>query len=313
VNVRHRLIRRERRQFLAACLLLCCPVGLISVVEARASVRTIQAEGEYRMNPRDTRENAERLASEAAKRNALEQVAVYIESVTVSTNFDVTLDEIRSYTAGVVSVQDQRISSLFDGDAEVIHVDLTAEVDSDQAVRAITALRQDENAQREVLAPRAEVDRLHTALEETNLALTAATAPSEIRTLAGQRQQLLNQMQSNTMLAQAWTNFVIVTAPTVPTSDADMRRVLGLVTQARRLNPVNPHLGKLHGAITAQPASPKQTLPPASPLQPLQPPQPLTQPSMTPLRPPQPMQPPAPMPVPSLPHLQPPQPLTPRQ
>ena len=299
-------MRHGLRHALAACALLYISGGLLSAAESRASVRTIEAEGEYRMSPHDTRESAERLATEAARRNALEQVAVYVESVTVVRNFDVTMDEIRSYTAGVVSILDQHMTIIPDGDTEIIHVNLTAEVDPDQAVRAITALRQDEDARHEVLALRAEVDRLHRTLEDTNQSLASAATPAEERTLAQQRQQLLNQVQSNTMLAQAWTTFVVVTSPAVGLPEKDMRKVLGLVTQATRLTPDNPHLGKLQHVITVQPPSGAKGLSPTSPLQPMQPPAPLTAPSMRSLRPPQPMTPP------NFPSMQPPQPLTPR-
>jgi hypothetical protein len=57
-----------------------------------AEVRVVTAQ---RMGDRDTREDAIRLATEAAKRNALEQVAVYLESITIVDGLDVTKDEIR--------------------------------------------------------------------------------------------------------------------------------------------------------------------------------------------------------------------------
>ena len=72
---------------------------------ACAEIRIVNAQGEHRMGDRDTREDAIRLATEAAKRNALEQVATYLESVTVVHDMDVTKDEIRTYTAGLVLVR----------------------------------------------------------------------------------------------------------------------------------------------------------------------------------------------------------------
>src|SRR5205823_4318596 len=110
----------------------------------RAELRTVTAQGEHRMGDRDTREDAIRLATEAAKRTALEQVATYLESVTVVTDLDVTKDEIRTYTAGVVLVLDQQVSTSLDGETVIIHVDLTAQVDTDEVVQAIAALRQNE-------------------------------------------------------------------------------------------------------------------------------------------------------------------------
>ncbi len=64
-----------------------CPVSPVS-----AEVRVVLSQGEFRMGDRDTREDAMRLATEAAKRNALEQVATYLESVTVVEGTDITKD-----------------------------------------------------------------------------------------------------------------------------------------------------------------------------------------------------------------------------
>jgi hypothetical protein len=47
----------------------------------------------------DTRADAVKLAKEAAKRQALEQVPTYLESVIDITVLDVTRDDIRTYTA----------------------------------------------------------------------------------------------------------------------------------------------------------------------------------------------------------------------
>src|SRR5437879_13882776 len=113
------------------------------------------------MGPRDTREHAVRLATEASKRHALEQVATYLESVTVVTNLDVTSDEIRAYTAGLILVLDQQISTRLDGDTVVIRVDLTAQVDPDELMHAIDALRENENARRDLAYLKAALDQIH--------------------------------------------------------------------------------------------------------------------------------------------------------
>src|SRR5512147_1187970 len=55
-----------------------------------AEIRVVAAQGEHRMGDRDTREDAIRLATETAKRNALEQVAVYLESITIVNGLDMT-------------------------------------------------------------------------------------------------------------------------------------------------------------------------------------------------------------------------------
>jgi len=93
------------------------------------------------MGDRDTREDAIRLATEAAKRNALEQVAVYLESITIVDGLDVTKDEIRTYTAGLVLVLEQQTNTTLEGDTIVVRTDLIAQIDTEEVRQAITALR----------------------------------------------------------------------------------------------------------------------------------------------------------------------------
>ena len=72
------------------------PAGAEPPSSLPAAVRVVTAIGEYRMGDHDTRADAVRLAIEAAKRQALEQVATYLESVTEVKNMDVTRDDIRT-------------------------------------------------------------------------------------------------------------------------------------------------------------------------------------------------------------------------
>lgn len=91
--------------------LLLALAAFIAAAPALADIRVVNAQGEHRMGNRDIREDAIRLATESAKRNAFEQVATYLESVTVVHDMDVTKDEIRSYTAGLVLALNQQIAT----------------------------------------------------------------------------------------------------------------------------------------------------------------------------------------------------------
>ena len=217
-----------------------------------AAVRVVTASGEYRMGDHDTRADAVRLAIEAAKRQALEQVATYLESVTEVKNLDVTRDEIRTYTAGVVMVLNQVVSTRLEGETVVIHADLTAQVDPNEVAQAITALRENESAKNELVALRTEVDQLHQQLDATNQALTTAVSPDQIQTLNQQRQDLLNQLQTNALISQAWTDWVYVRPIIYPYPWIGVQQVHGLLLQARQLHPQNRHLRVLQQTVTAQ-------------------------------------------------------------
>jgi hypothetical protein len=225
------------------------------------NVRVVTASGEYRMGDHDTRNDAVRLAVEAAKRDALEQVATYLESVTEVKNLDVTRDDIRTYTAGIVMVLDQKITTKLEGDTVVIHADLTAQVDPDEVAQAITALRENESAKQELVALRAETDQLHQQLDAANAALANATSPEQVQALNQQRQDLLNQLQTNALVSQAWTDWVYVTPVVYPYPWVGVRQVHGLLLQAQHLYPRNHHIPIVHNIVTTQSAS----LPPPPP------------------------------------------------
>lgn len=173
--------------------------------------RVVTAAGEYRMGDHDTRADAARLAVEAGKKDALEQVATYLESVTEVRNLDVTRDDLRSYTAGIVKVLEQTVTTRVEGETVVVRADLRAEVDPQNVVRAIAALRENESAARQLQTLRAETDQLQHRLEEASQALAAAPTPEEVQRLMAQREETLNQLQANAQASRAWTSVVYVT------------------------------------------------------------------------------------------------------
>lgn len=219
-----------------------------------AGVRTVTASGEYRMGDHDTRTDAVRLAVEAAKKDALEQVATYLERVTEVRDMDVTRDDIRTYTAGIVKVVDQTITTRLEGeDSVVIRADLTAEVDPHEVAQAIAALRENESAKQELLALRADTDRLQEQLDATNRALAAAPSPDEVQQLSRRREDMLNELQANGLVSQAWTSVVYATPGFYSYPWIGVSGINGLLLQAQRLYPRHRHLPLAQQMMTAQP------------------------------------------------------------
>lgn len=239
---------------LACCLTLVAMSS--AVTPALADIRVVNAQGEYRMGDRDTREDAIRLATEAAKRNALEQVATYLESVTVVSDMDLTKDEIRTYTAGLVIVLNQQTSTTLDGDVVVIKADLLAQMDTDEVAQAITALRENEDARAQLVAMKQENEQLQEELNAVNQTLGSASTPDQVQQAAQKRKEILNRVQSNAMVSQAWTNWILVSPGGIPQ---------GLLNSASGLSPANPHVAIAQQIITSrQPQGPPQPPRPGS-------------------------------------------------
>jgi uncharacterized membrane protein YgcG len=241
---------------------------LSSFSPASAEVRVVSAQGEYRMGDRDTKEDAMRLATEAAKRHALEQVATYLESVTTIEGVDITKDEIRTYSAGLVLVLDQQTNLTLEGDTVVLTVDLTAQVDTEEVTHAIVALRENEDARHQLAALRNEIDDLHNELESANLALAAATTAEQVQQASLQRQEVLDRVQSNAMVSQAWTDWIVVAPVVYPYPWMGVAQTQAVLGVARRLYPASPYVQTAQQAIVMkQPPLPAQPPTPQVPQQ----------------------------------------------
>ena len=212
------------------------------------AVRVVTATADYRMGDHDTRMDATRMAIEAAKRQALEQVATYLESVTEVKNLDVTRDEIRTYTAGIVTVLNQQTRTHLEDGGVVIHVDLTAQVDQDEVIQAINALRENERATQELASLRAEAEQLRQQLDAANVALASANTAEQVHALTLQRQQVLNQMQADALVAQALTGYAYVTP-------ARVQQINELLSRARHLHPSNTHLSSVERSMNGRDTS----------------------------------------------------------
>jgi len=216
------------------------------------------------MGDRDTREDAIRMATESAKRNALEQTATYLESITVVNGMDVTKDEIRAYTAGLVLVLDQQTDTTIDGEAIVVTVDLVAQIDTEEVGHAITALRKNEDARIQLAAVQQENEQLQKDLDAANQALANASTPDQTQQASQQRQDILNRVQSNAMVAQAWTDWVIVSPVAYPYPWVRLAQTQALLNIAQGLYPASPHVVVAQQIIaTKQPPAPPQ--PPSPP------------------------------------------------
>ena len=257
------------RRFLRVCwvsLLLSLPLLPMASL-AEAEVRVVTAQGEYRMGDRDTREDAVRMATESAKRNALEQVATYLESITVVDGMDVTKDEIRTYTAGLVLVLDQQTNTTIDRDTIVVTVDLVAQVDTEEVGHAIAALRENEDARVQLVALKQENEHLQQELDAANQALANASTPDQTQQASQQRQEILNRVQSNAMVSQAWTDWVIVSPVVYPYPWVGLAQTHALLNVARGLYPTSPYVAVAQQVITTRqpPAPPQPPAPGSSP------------------------------------------------
>lgn len=97
-----------------------------------AEVKTFSASGEYTMSDYDTPEIAERRALEYARRNAVEQAGIYLESYSRTVDFQLEQDEIKTVASDNIKILDEpKISrEILTGGVPKIRVDIKASVDT---------------------------------------------------------------------------------------------------------------------------------------------------------------------------------------
>jgi hypothetical protein len=192
--------------------------------------------------------------------------------MTVVEGVDVTRDEITTYTAGLVVVHDQQTTLSLDGDAVIITVDLTSQIDTEEVAQAILALRENEDARHQLAALKRDIDDLHQELEVATQSLAVALSAEQAQQASLQRQELLDRVQSHAMVSQAWTDWVMIGPSTYPSQWVGITPSHMLLTKARELYPGSPHVPTAQRVMMAStPAAATQTILPTTHLIPVQP------------------------------------------
>jgi tetratricopeptide (TPR) repeat protein len=243
-------MRRHLRIRSLAAVLVAGTIGFCWLSSARAEVRTITASGEYRMGDNDTRTDAKRLALLDAKRLALEQVGTYLEGVSEVKNLQVTKDEIRTYTAGIVEVTEQATRDVMEGVTHIVRVDVTCKIDRAVLARQIEDLRKNEHAKEELQQARAEADKLKQEVDAKNKELAALKSKTGAEPLLKEREQALAKLDAQDLVVRASRPVTarggFVEGDPLPAQDrANMKAML---LQAVALDPSNvrAHMGLGH-------------------------------------------------------------------
>lgn len=219
---------------------------------AAAEIRTIASTGEYRMGDNDTRTDAKRLALLDAKRLALEQAGVYIESITEVKNLDLAKEEIRAYTAGIVEVLEQATRTMMEGESTVVRVDVKTKIDTDVVARQIDALRKNEDVRTTLLRAESEAIKLRKELGDKTHELTGAKSRAVAEAVTKQRQWLMTQADVESLMARARVvlagskGFTVTVGTSTPESRKYAR---GLIEQALSYEPENTDAQGLLGFV----------------------------------------------------------------
>lgn len=232
---------------------------IFCISNATAEIRTLTATGEYRMGDNDTRTDAKRLALLDAKRLALEKSGTYIESITEVKNFNLTREEVRAYTAGIVEVIEQATRTTMEGETSVVGVEVTVKIDTDVVARQIDALRKDESGKSELLRFRIETERLRQEIDAKTRELASLHTKPQVETAITQRRQLARKAFANEFIQKAvaaygefvfaWANPGGRKSEFNPPAIEALSRMRGLTEQALALDSSNAEAKRMMAKV----------------------------------------------------------------
>ncbi len=135
-----------------------------------AETKTFIKEYTYQASEDDSRNSSRTIALREVKRLLLEELGTYLESITEVQNFQLTKDQIVTFTAGIV--QTEIVNEKWDGHTYWLRAKIIA--DSDNVIKNIDALRNDREKVKELEEVRKRSDEQLREIERLRKELTTA-------------------------------------------------------------------------------------------------------------------------------------------
>ncbi len=161
-----------------------------------AETKTIYEECEYVMGDNDTKNDAKRLCLIETKRKVLERVGTYVESNTNVLNFNLTRDEIRAYTAGIIKTDIVSESTSFSGKSTVIQMKIKADVDNSVLANRILEIHRDKDMSQKYSKMQDDYKKLEGQIRELQDKLKRDTDWATVEKARLEREEAFNRLSA---------------------------------------------------------------------------------------------------------------------
>lgn len=151
---------------------------LVLPTVAIAATQTITATHTYVMGDNDSRNDARQLCFLIAKRKVLEMAGSFIQSSTEVKNFDLTRDQITSYSAAVLSVEIVKEDYSFTNGHNALTLTVKADVDVADVQKRLAAIVADKSLQGKIEGQQQQIRQLEQQVQTLNSRLSVAPVSS---------------------------------------------------------------------------------------------------------------------------------------
>jgi Flp pilus assembly protein TadD len=221
------------------------PFILLSLIPSviRADVKIIEAESTYIMGDNDSKVDARRIATLEAKRKALELAGTYVESLTEVRNYQLTKDDIKSYTAGLLETDVVSEQMLGTTEHPEIYIKARCKIDIDTLTTQIDKFRESEDLKEQVDAVTKENEDLKKERDALVKQLTAEKDKTKIAKTQQQLDSVLSKEEANDDTHKVWINLgpqlVQFNETGKQITQADLDNSSVVLQKAIKINPQN--------------------------------------------------------------------------
>jgi tetratricopeptide (TPR) repeat protein len=220
---------------------------------AHAEIKIIEADSTYIIGDNDSKVDARRIATQEAKRKALELAGTYVESMTVVKDYQLTKDEVKSYSAGVLETE--VVSEQMRGTTEhpEIYIKARCKIDSDALAAQIDRYRENEDLKEQLDASVKENDDLKKERDALVKQLSAEKDKTKAAETRKQLDTVLSKEESNDATKKVWINIgpqlVEVDESGREINRADLDSSAAILQRAVQTNPQNERAQFMLAAI----------------------------------------------------------------
>ena len=234
-------------------MLFSLVVAAVFPIAAYAEVKVVEAESTYILGDNDSKVVAHRIAVQEAQRKALELAGTYVESLTQVKNYQLTKDEIKSYTAGVLETEIESEQMRGTMEHPEIYIKTRCKIDTDILIAQIDKFQENEDLKEQVNAAAKENDDLKKERDELVKQLASEKNKAKAAETRQKLDSVLSQEEANDDTHKVWVNvgsqLILVDENGKQINQADLDNSEKLLQRAITINPQNQRARLMLAAI----------------------------------------------------------------
>jgi uncharacterized protein len=180
-----------------------------TALPVQAATQTIKATHTYVMGDRDNKEDARALCYMTAKRKVLEEAGVLIESASEVKNFDLTKDQIDSYSAAILSVKVLKEEFVLNNGTTSLTLTVSAEVDMEDVRKRLADIAANKGLQTKMDLQQQQIRKMEQQVQAMTEKLSRASEGSKDEVRKDRDAELVTYYRLGAERGEAQAQFVL--------------------------------------------------------------------------------------------------------